>query len=61
MKVLNCETWGYEIMTGKPFHERIAIPYKLDIEREKANYRKEGIIVSEMKVLNIFYMSDNLY
>lgn len=48
-------------MTGKPFHERIAIPYKLDIEREKANYRKEGIIVSEMKVLNTFYMSDNLY
>ena len=60
IKLLNVEVWGHEIMTGKPFNERIAIPYKLDEEKEKSEYQKQGIVISEMKVITTFYMSDNL-
>lgn len=60
MKMQNVEVWGHEIMTGKPFNECIAVTGILNEEKEKAEYRKEGILISKMKVINTFYMSDNL-
>lgn len=60
MKMLNCEAIGHEIMTGKPFREIIAIPFSLDKEQRKKEYMKEGILLTDINVISVFHMTENL-